>query len=31
MAYPYEGWLVRNVEYETFKTKKKTSCSRRCR
>ena len=20
MAYPYEGWLVRNVEYETFKT-----------
>src|SRR6476660_8310334 len=24
MAYPYEGWLVRNVEYETFKTKKKT-------
>jgi hypothetical protein len=24
MAYPYEGWLVRNVEYETFGTKKKT-------
>lgn len=24
MAYPYEGWLVRNVEYETFKTKKKS-------
>jgi 5-methylthioadenosine/S-adenosylhomocysteine deaminase len=24
MAYPYEGWLVRNVEYETFKTAKKT-------
>jgi hypothetical protein len=24
MAYPYEGWLVRNVEYETFTTKKKT-------
>jgi 5-methylthioadenosine/S-adenosylhomocysteine deaminase len=24
MAYPYEGWLVRNVEYETFKTGKKT-------
>jgi 5-methylthioadenosine/S-adenosylhomocysteine deaminase len=21
---PYEGWLVRNVEYETFRTKKKT-------
>src|SRR5918992_1408670 len=21
---PYEGWLVRNVEYETFTTKKKT-------
>ena len=21
---PYEGWLVRNVEYETFMTKKKT-------
>jgi 5-methylthioadenosine/S-adenosylhomocysteine deaminase len=21
---PYEGWLVRNIEYETFKTKKKT-------
>ena len=24
MAYPYEGWLVRNVEYETFKTNKKS-------
>jgi hypothetical protein len=24
MAYPYEGWLVRNVEYETFKTGKNT-------
>ena len=24
MAYPYEGWLVRNIEYETFKTGKKT-------
>src|SRR5215211_1298480 len=24
MAYPYEGWLLRNVEYETFKTGKKT-------
>jgi 5-methylthioadenosine/S-adenosylhomocysteine deaminase len=24
MAYPYEGWLVRNVEYETFKTGEKT-------
>jgi cytosine/adenosine deaminase-related metal-dependent hydrolase len=24
MAYPYEGWLVRNVEYETFLTKRKT-------
>jgi 5-methylthioadenosine/S-adenosylhomocysteine deaminase len=24
MAYPYEGWLVRNVEYETFKTGKKS-------
>lgn len=24
MAHPYEGWLVRNVEYETFKTGKKT-------
>ena len=24
MAYPYEGWLVRNVEYETFKTRKKS-------
>ncbi len=24
MAYPYEGWLVRNVEYETFQTGKKT-------
>jgi 5-methylthioadenosine/S-adenosylhomocysteine deaminase len=24
MAYPYEGWLVRNVEYETFKTGNKT-------
>ena len=24
MAYPYEGWLVRNVEYETFKTGQKT-------
>lgn len=24
MAYPYEGWLVRNVEYETFKTGDKT-------
>jgi 5-methylthioadenosine/S-adenosylhomocysteine deaminase len=24
MAYPYEGWLVRNVEYETFKTGHKT-------
>jgi 5-methylthioadenosine/S-adenosylhomocysteine deaminase len=24
MAYPYEGWLVRNIEYETFKTKKKS-------
>jgi 5-methylthioadenosine/S-adenosylhomocysteine deaminase len=24
MAYPYEGWLVRNIEYETFKTHKKT-------
>jgi 5-methylthioadenosine/S-adenosylhomocysteine deaminase len=24
MAYPYEGWLVRNVEYETFKTGKRT-------
>jgi 5-methylthioadenosine/S-adenosylhomocysteine deaminase len=21
---PYEGWLVRNIEYETFQTKKKT-------
>jgi 5-methylthioadenosine/S-adenosylhomocysteine deaminase len=24
MAYPYEGWLVRNVEYETFTTGNKT-------
>jgi 5-methylthioadenosine/S-adenosylhomocysteine deaminase len=24
VAYPYEGWLVRNVEYETFKTGEKT-------
>jgi 5-methylthioadenosine/S-adenosylhomocysteine deaminase len=24
MAYPYEGWLVRNIEYETFKTGKKS-------
>jgi 5-methylthioadenosine/S-adenosylhomocysteine deaminase len=24
MAYPYEGWLVRNVEYETFRTGKKS-------
>lgn len=24
MAYPYDGWLVRNVEYETFTTGKKT-------
>jgi cytosine/adenosine deaminase-related metal-dependent hydrolase len=24
MAYPYEGWLVRNVEYETFQTGKKS-------
>ena len=24
MAYPFEGWLVRNVEYETFKTRKKS-------
>ncbi|MGN6254965.1 MAG: amidohydrolase family protein [Solirubrobacterales bacterium] len=24
MAYPYEGWLVRNVEYETFETGKKS-------
>jgi 5-methylthioadenosine/S-adenosylhomocysteine deaminase len=24
MAYPYEGWLVRNVEYETFGTGKKS-------
>jgi cytosine/adenosine deaminase-related metal-dependent hydrolase len=24
MAHPYEGWLVRNVEYETFGTKKKS-------
>ena len=24
MAYPYEGWLVRNVEYEMFKTGKKS-------
>jgi 5-methylthioadenosine/S-adenosylhomocysteine deaminase len=24
MAYPYEGWLVRNVEYETFKSGKKS-------
>jgi 5-methylthioadenosine/S-adenosylhomocysteine deaminase len=24
MAYPYEGWLVRNVEYETFKTGRKS-------
>jgi hypothetical protein len=24
MAYPYEGWLVRNVEYETFKAGEKT-------
>ena len=24
MAYPYEGWLVRNVEYETFTTGKKS-------
>jgi 5-methylthioadenosine/S-adenosylhomocysteine deaminase len=24
MAHPYEGWLVRNVEYETFQTGKKT-------
>jgi 5-methylthioadenosine/S-adenosylhomocysteine deaminase len=24
MAHPYEGWLVRNVEYETFKTGKKS-------
>jgi 5-methylthioadenosine/S-adenosylhomocysteine deaminase len=24
MAYPYEGWLVRNVEYETFVTGKKS-------
>jgi 5-methylthioadenosine/S-adenosylhomocysteine deaminase len=24
MAYPYDGWLVRNVEYETFKTGKKS-------
>ena len=23
-AHPYEGWLVRNVEFETFKTKKKS-------
>jgi len=31
MAYPYEGWLVRNVEYETFKTGKTPSTSPRCR
>jgi 5-methylthioadenosine/S-adenosylhomocysteine deaminase len=24
MAYPYEGWLVRNVEYETFRSGKKS-------
>ena len=24
MAHPYEGWLARNVEYETFKTGKKS-------
>lgn len=24
MAHPYEGWLVRNVEYETFMTGKKS-------
>jgi 5-methylthioadenosine/S-adenosylhomocysteine deaminase len=24
MAYPYEGWLVRNVEYETFHSGKKS-------
>lgn len=24
MAYPYDGWLVRNVEYETFTTGRKT-------
>lgn len=24
MSYPYDGWLVRNVEYETFKTGKKS-------
>jgi 5-methylthioadenosine/S-adenosylhomocysteine deaminase len=24
MAYPYDGWLVRNVEYETFQTGKKS-------
>jgi hypothetical protein len=24
MAYPFEGWLVRNVEYETFQTGKKS-------
>jgi 5-methylthioadenosine/S-adenosylhomocysteine deaminase len=24
MAYPYEGWLVRNIEYETFTTGKKS-------
>lgn len=24
MAYPYEGWLVRNVEYETFGTGRKS-------
>jgi cytosine/adenosine deaminase-related metal-dependent hydrolase len=24
MAHPYEGWLVRNVEYETFTTGKKS-------
>jgi 5-methylthioadenosine/S-adenosylhomocysteine deaminase len=31
MAYPYEGWLVRNVVYETFTTGKKASSNRRCR
>jgi 5-methylthioadenosine/S-adenosylhomocysteine deaminase len=24
MAHPYEGWLVRNIEYETFQTGRKT-------
>ncbi|HWJ43556.1 MAG TPA: amidohydrolase family protein [Solirubrobacterales bacterium] len=24
MAYPYDGWLVRNVEYETFQTGRKS-------